>query len=56
MEDQFGVTFDQIRQWNPEIDSNCKMITGHHVTLELTRQQALTSNLTSDIVSQDVCV
>ncbi|KAI0364298.1 hypothetical protein BV20DRAFT_1125711 [Pilatotrama ljubarskyi] len=26
MENQFGVTFDQIRQWNPEIDSNCANI------------------------------
>ncbi|PIL32555.1 hypothetical protein GSI_05258 [Ganoderma sinense ZZ0214-1] len=26
METQFDVTFDQIRQWNPEIDSNCANI------------------------------
>ncbi|KAI0364300.1 hypothetical protein BV20DRAFT_1029986 [Pilatotrama ljubarskyi] len=26
MEDQYGITFDQIRQWNPEIDSNCANI------------------------------
>ncbi|RDX41745.1 hypothetical protein OH76DRAFT_1411835 [Lentinus brumalis] len=26
MEDQTGVSFDQIRQWNPEIDSNCANI------------------------------
>ena len=23
METQFGITFDQIRQWNPEVDANC---------------------------------
>ncbi|TFK91429.1 carbohydrate-binding module family 50 protein [Polyporus arcularius HHB13444] len=26
MEDQFGITFDQIREWNIEIDSNCANI------------------------------
>lgn len=23
METQYGITFDQIRQWNPEVDANC---------------------------------
>ncbi|KAI0714387.1 hypothetical protein C8T65DRAFT_644159 [Cerioporus squamosus] len=26
MEDQYDITFDQIRQWNPEVDSNCANI------------------------------